>query len=349
MQRNKFIDFLKGICIIFVIVTHYAWLTNERKIALFPFWVDMAVPIFMIISGYVYSKSFVRNGISTFEGAYHPQNIYSKLIRYTIPYAVIFVFQIVLGIINGADYSILQIIKLFFVGGQGPGSYYYPIMVQFVFLFPVIFMLVAKKQFKGVLFCAALTITFEISKWAYGMGEETYRLLIFRYIFLIAVGCYIVTLNKNHKQNVPFNILLCIGSIMFTVLTYYGTYKPIFLAYWTSTCIIACLFIVPIMIFLLLRCSFGFPPINFLGKASFHIFLIQMLYYNNFSNKIYTAIENRSLELLVSILICLIGGIIFYLLETPISKHINKKIKSHYQKAINTSYININKHKGETL
>lgn len=332
MERNRFIDFLKGICILFVIITHFSWVSLERQIGLFPFWIDMAVPVFMIISGFVYSKSFLRNEIFDFEKAYHPQNTLPKLVRYTVPFAIIFIIQVTLGILDGNNYSILSVIKLFFTGGQGPGSYYYPIMIQFVFLFPLIFALVNKCGKKGVLICGAINVVFEISKWAYDMNESLYRLLIFRYVLLIAVGVYISIRNHSEKSKAIFNVLAFAVSIGFILATYYVGYNSIIFSYWTSTCIVSCLFIIPIMTFLLNKCRLHFSPVEFIGKASFHIFLIQMLYYHGFANKIYALFENRAIDLVVSIGICIIGGIFFYLLESPVSKYINKKIKFFYQK-----------------
>ena len=60
-HRERIIDLLKGICILLICFTHYAWESAERKRLLFSWWVDMAVPVFMVLSGYVYEKSLIRN------------------------------------------------------------------------------------------------------------------------------------------------------------------------------------------------------------------------------------------------------------------------------------------------
>lgn len=84
-RHFRLIDFLKGSCILFVILTHYAWSDAERLSYLFPFWIDMAVPVFMVISGFVGAKSFHRRGIDTFEKAYKAQTLCDRFIRYTVP------------------------------------------------------------------------------------------------------------------------------------------------------------------------------------------------------------------------------------------------------------------------
>ena len=77
-QRLYCIDILKGICSIFVIITHYNWQETERLKFLFPFWIDMAVPVFMIISGYLYAKSYKKKEISNIGSAYLLENILNK-------------------------------------------------------------------------------------------------------------------------------------------------------------------------------------------------------------------------------------------------------------------------------
>ena len=60
MKRNQFIDVIKGICILLVILTHFDWIEAERLKCFFPYWMNPAVPIFMIISGYVFTESYKK-------------------------------------------------------------------------------------------------------------------------------------------------------------------------------------------------------------------------------------------------------------------------------------------------
>lgn len=94
-NRQRSVDVLKGVCAIIIIFTHYTWSNEERLKYLFPFWVDMAVPMFMIISGYLGAKSFIRYRIDTFEKAYELNYILRKYIRYTIPFTIAFLIEIV--------------------------------------------------------------------------------------------------------------------------------------------------------------------------------------------------------------------------------------------------------------
>ncbi len=60
-ERIHSIDFLKGICILFVIITHSNFTDYQRLIFGFPFWIKMAVPIFMIMSGYTMYTSYEKH------------------------------------------------------------------------------------------------------------------------------------------------------------------------------------------------------------------------------------------------------------------------------------------------
>lgn len=41
-NRYRSLDVLKGVSILFVVITHYAWSAEERLRFLFPFFIDMA-------------------------------------------------------------------------------------------------------------------------------------------------------------------------------------------------------------------------------------------------------------------------------------------------------------------
>ena len=132
-NRNKNIDIYKGICIVFVLINHFGWLDHHRNILLFPFWIDMAVPMFMVISGYVYSRSYNRNEIRTLSECYSFKNILNKILRYTIPFMIIYFIEIIMVVRCRGGMTFADIIKNFLCGGIGDGSYYYPLMIQFIF------------------------------------------------------------------------------------------------------------------------------------------------------------------------------------------------------------------------
>lgn len=279
VDRNHTIDFLKGICIIFVIITHYGWTDEECLRYLFPFWIDMAVPFFMAISGYVYSKSYIKHGIDSIGNAYTYRNIYNKIVRYTVPFVIAYVIELIFFTFRDNPYGIdgiESIIINFIDGGIGPGSYYYPVMLQLVFSFPLIFFAIRKYDFKGLIGCWVANGIFEVLQRAYGLGDITYRLLLYRYIFIIAVGCYIAIGNRTIKKAEAL-ITSTVGFI-FIVTVCYLKYTPRVIIYWTRTSFVAVMYIVPIVL-VLFKKNIKCKLIELFGKASYNIFLTQMVYY----------------------------------------------------------------------
>ena len=311
-NRNHFIDVLKGFCIIFVVFTHASWTDEQRLKLLFPFWIDMAVPFFMLISGYVYTKSFLKNEIVGLDSAYNKKYFIKNFIRYTIPYLVMYFIEISVKIIiaiknnESIKHFIKASIALFLQGGSGPGSYYYPEMIQIIFLFPIIYILVKKYNLKGVLTVAFATFFFEVLKFPYMENEEQYRLLLFRYFILLAFGSYFAMNKMNRKQWILVFVGFC-----FIILFKYTNYKPKIFKWWTGTSMFPVLFIIPIFGFLVEK-NIKYAPLEKVGKASYNIFLTQMVYYCYLYWKIKEIFENVYLNALVSIVICVIIGIVFY-------------------------------------
>ena len=114
----------------FVVLTHYFWTEQQWLQLLFPFWIDMAVPVFMILSGFVFAKSFQKSAIHTFRQGYQIHTVIKRIIRFTVPYVVIiFIEQIWLIAFQNQSFSIRAVAKSFIPGGYGPGSYYYPVLI----------------------------------------------------------------------------------------------------------------------------------------------------------------------------------------------------------------------------
>lgn len=325
-KRSHCIDFLKGICIVFVVLTHYAWTELQRLQLFFPFWIDMAVPVFMILSGFVFAKSFQKNGIHTLRQGYQIKTIIKRIIRFTVPYLMIFVVeQICITVVQHQSFSIWAAARALITGGYGPGSYYYPVLIQFIFIIPIVYLLIEKFDYKGLLGCIAFNLLFEIMKAPLLIHEELYRLLIFRYVTVIAFGCYFAIGKK--KLNLATNFILTAVGIVYIIVYKYIAVTPIIMVYWTGTSMIACMLVVPISDKLIHFDKLKFKPIELLGKASYNIFLVQMAYYGLFANYVYSVIHNSFMQIIASLIICVVLGIAFYYLETSLTKKLLRLVK----------------------
>lgn len=327
--RNSLIDILKGICILFVIFTHYNWTMDTRLGMFFPFWIDMAVPVFMVISGYVNAKSFESKGIDSIEEAYQKTLLITKLLRFLVPFVIAYGLECMIQILCHR-FTVASFVKDFFHGGYGPGTYYFPVMVQFVFIYPVIYFIIKKHGLKGLILCFAINLAYEFLQRISYVPKELYVLLSFRYISVIAFGTYFAL---NPDDNIKWFIKVLIGliGVLFIILVEYTSYTPKIFVYWTRTSCMATLYIFPICSFLLKsrQKEFKCRLIELFGKASFNIFLVQMVYYWHFSGKVYNHTSNVVIRIILNFVICLVGGISFYLVENKLTGMLIKRIRSN--------------------
>lgn len=269
--------------------------------------------------------------IEHFEDAYKSSFLVPKIFRYVVPFLITIFVEFVFSLLtNNFNFSfLLGVIR----GGFGPGSYYFPVMIQFVFVYPIIYFFIKEKDKKGFFICIALNILYEFFQRTYFITEECYRLLIFRYISVIAFGSFLA--NKESFFNLWEKILsLCIG-VGFIFLISYTSYKPKIIAFWTGTSFLATLYILPICDFLINKCAeIRIQPLEWLGKASFNIFLVQMVYFNyigGLSLKIFGKMKNCIFSLVLqngfNIFLCSVLGLMFYAMEKRITNKILNLIK----------------------
>lgn len=328
-KRMHSLDVLKGLCILFIIATHNEFAPEERAMLGFPFWIDMAVPIFMIISGYVNAMSYERKGIKALSEMYSLEDTLGKLVRFTVPFAMAFVFEVVLYLF----FMLMPIgfkhdLQLFETGGFGPGNYYFPIMIQFVFLFPLLYKLIKRYDFRGLVITFFATYIFELTKIAFDMSVNNYCYNVLRYMPMIALGIYAAVSPKTIRPWV--HVASCAIGIAYTVYTYYLGHELYPFNYWSTTCFVACMFIMPLIYLWLKHVEFRFPPLELLGKASYNIFLAQMVFYFGAVPLWYNHMGGKAGRLIGAYIICLVGGVIFYFIEQPITKAVRKLAYSIY-------------------
>ncbi|MBR1423116.1 MAG: acyltransferase [Ruminococcus sp.] len=315
-DRNRTVDVLKGIAIIFVLFTHYEWTPEQRKIFIFPYVINMSIPIFMIISGYVYSLSQSKKEIHHLEDAYDKSILINRFIRYSVPLLVLIIWELLDPHFSISARPPLHLLKWGIDGTYGKGNYYYPVLLQLVIVFPIIYYIIETNKEKGLLICFVLNAMYELLVWAYGMNTECYRLLVFRYIFLIAAGAF--AFNK-YRIGVFKSILFTIlGALFIYFITYQKYNTKILNSDWASTSFIASLVIVPIMIWILQNVNLHFWPLEFIGKASYHIFLVQMVYYLGYYSVLQNVFLIWQVHLLMGMVICIVAGCIFYYVDRPI-------------------------------
>lgn len=206
-KRVEAFDFWKGICMLLVIISHSTWTEKECLKLGFPFSVNMAVPLFMLISGYLNAKSFQEKNVSSLEKAYDQKRLKKIFFRFSVPFLCIWLLEGALHFwlyeFRGIQrYTFMEWLLSVFAGGYGPGSFYYPILIQLICIYPIIYFVINKYEQKGVYGLFLCEILFEVIKIPWKITEDTYRLMIFRYVPLLAFGTYIYLYGKEKLKSV---------------------------------------------------------------------------------------------------------------------------------------------------
>ena len=335
-SRQPFLDILKVFAILCVVITHFPWTAVERLQYGFPFWIDTAMPIFMMLSGYLCFKSFYAKGAKNLFDVYKVSGLCRRLARFVIPFAIIVPFDILCGMFGPKHMPFSTCAFRIFLGGQGPGSYYIPMMIQFVLTFPLIYLFVCKWRISGVILLVFSNIMYEYCCTKMGVHPEIYRICIFRHLGVVALGAFSASLLESGLTRRDAYLRMIIsGGVMFLCgalflyLSCYGHYSPIIFCRWKTTSLISALYTVGGFYFVMgwivrykhgvhgakyenanLLTSIKYILLN-IGKRTYAIFLVQKIFYAFPAVVILNLPINRGLRLALCVTCCFLLGVVY--------------------------------------
>ena len=282
---------------------------------MFPYTVDMAVPIFMIISGYVNAYSAEQKKVSTLKEWYSTQRMAPKLLSIIIPYLVVYVFLVTAFIVTG-NVTVEGALLAFFTGGWGPGSYYIPILIQFTLLFPLMASLIKRWKWKGYVVLILFNVLFEVCFTYFDFSVEIYRLCFFRYIVFVCAEIWLYSM-KEEMNKFVLSISFVIGLIYIFGVNYLG-YEPKIFTNWITTSFPTVLYIFPVIAIAVLYLNKPIPQkfggvLITIGQSTYHIYLVQMVWYSSFGNLL-----NPWVMLVPNVIICCLVGVIFNKIDNKI-------------------------------
>lgn len=303
---DRFIDFLKGLCIVSVVLTHsipYEW----QQIIGFPFWGVQAVPVFLLIQSFHYLKHEDVLRVNW-------QKLWKRIILPFVVVQSIMVGVIVGQYLGGSGVLSTPLRELLYSGGNGPGSYYFWIYLQFALIVLPLFAWVQKrlqlKAWMWLIVFALVSEGLEILCSIIHISPEWYRLLAFRYVFL-AYGGYVWV-----KEGIRINWKtsgLGLLSILAIVLFQYQhvRFEPwVFDTAWRYFhwfCYFWAMYGLVYVANLAFKYTGGGirSTMEFVGRYSYEVFLIQMLvfaYYPYDGNKWVYLVETTMLSIVPVVL-----------------------------------------------
>lgn len=339
-KENHFINYVKAFCILLILITHSAINEDIRKLFIFPFIIGMAVPIFIFLTGFNYSNSNLRRGFETFLSMLNLKLILRRFLRLAIPFSIVLTIEILFNI--GGDYSSHGFFTYFinshalpsnfFIGGFGPGSYYFPVMMQLIIMFPFLYYVIHKFNSKGLVLIFILNLLYEIICNLINIDSATYRLQSFRYLLCFSTGIWFAH-NKLFKNTIVLNSLLIIGILWISLTSYVNTNLPFNNGWGVFPCL-STFYLFPVFYYFYnklndktLSNKFFDTIFSLLGKASWHIFLVQMVYYTCINNDSLFKNLPLVLNILINIGICSIIGILFYEVESLLTKKLYNSLR----------------------
>lgn len=363
-KQNKFsnlkyfyqIDLIKALAIFLVIISHtiphdgvlYAWRV---------FTLLQAVPLFFIVMGRNSGASFQKKGVYDLKQLYSMNYFKSRFMRIVFPVIITFLIICILFLLLKIPISSGI---LFF----GAGNYFVAILLEFILIFPLLYRLYVYSP--KIAFCTSFLISFFfeflIAKLSIIFNYPyLYEANILRYLFTITLGLFLID-NFDYKV-IYKNKLVLIGSIIsityliaFSIFhfqfPYFSDYLSYPIPYWGGQNCLSAFY--PLILYVLLFKIFSNLSSNNIlkffgtvGKASYHIYLVQMvffgvlgitgvyqilLYFNLINNMNFLTLTFLEIFyiIILNILIITIMGLIFYFWENKIGR-----VKNIFRKKLN--------------
>lgn len=311
-KRIQEIDVLKGLAIIAVIILHALPAQMLQNLGA-PFSLEQAMPVFLVLMGFNNTMSFERRrGGTKLRQLYSKSFLFNKLKRIISPSLLVFVIEAALLFTLYRTNQMERLTELL-----GFGGYFIPVALQARLVLPLIYRFLKKTNGWGGI-VVLFAISFLADRAGLYLGEELSRLFIGRYLFAIALGVYLFFNQKKLtlKKIAPFAIL----SVLYVFLADYigldflpktgweSQHTPAY--FWTLLLVIGGLRLAKILK--------GQKLFANIGKASYHIFLVQHLYF--YLESTFYRNPSELTHIAVAVPICVIAGILYHKFDKRLVK-----------------------------
>lgn len=284
------IDYIKGLCILFVVWTHCIS-RYDLGLILFPYWGDTAVPIFLIIQSFHYYK----------KGVYLRMPRLLKLWkRILLPFILTLILMFATQYLIYSDVTDWTFTPALYWDKRGPGSYYIFVHLELAFVIPLFAPLLKRLSFKWqIAVFILLSQLIEFISCIAHCPDNIYRITFFRYTFLIFIGYQLAT-NKIELTKLSF-LWGGIGTASLYLFNYTNIdLEPLFYTsisnwrycHWVCYLYIAYFFL-PFLKYTYSKLDkylYIRTYIEKIGKYSYEIYLFQIFYYATISSFVSNAL-----------------------------------------------------------
>lgn len=317
--HDPFIDFIKAYAIICVLIGHTFPFLDYIGYGL---WAGMQVPLFILVQSFHFLKKEKSNFSIT-------KILWRVLIPFFVAQLVLF---ILLYVMNPTSLNKL-FISFLVSGGKGPGSYYPWIYIQIAFLLPLFKKILSgKSELFLAIFFLLLCEGIEILLSIVNIPDYLYRLLAFRYLFLVFLSW--IWIKKGIQIN---NITIVLSLLSFLSIVYFEYFsfnnEPLFYntswKYHRWPCYYYVAFLFTYLLYFIHRRIIRYLYLNqiivYIAQCSYEIFLVQMVICAIFQllPTSYDFVLGLVLKFLIVFILSISGG---FLLNKYYKRFVNKYI-----------------------
>lgn len=323
MSKTTFysINYIKALAILFVILNH-SLTTDEILDVGGPFWIYMAVPMFMIVSGFNMFNSMSRRKMTGFNQYFNVKYFLPKIINVIAPWFIALLIILIYHLLL-SDITIIEYINHYILNFRFPGGYYIPILIQFYFLFPFLYFMFLRNRRLTVLLMVCFHLSFDYfvnltSLNTISSVDNIYRISILRYFVFILAG---MLLAYNIKRIVQYEYGIYLSSLISIIYIYINSYTNFEINLfdkWSVTALPTVFLALSLVVFIFKKLpTIKINLLNIIGFNTYFIFIVQMVYFESGINQITKQIIYQiiGLPLIISILldllVCVIVGIVF--------------------------------------
>jgi len=284
------IDIVKALAIIGVITTHSVLLSFILA-ADMQFYAWQAMPLFVICTGLLWYLSFYKNG-TNLKQMYSFKYFKSKFSRFVLPFAVLFALDLAILYSTGAVNlrNVLSRLQYMQPPISGAGDYYLAFILELIFVAPLIFYCFHKKPLATVATLFLLDLAFELM--GPYMDETTYYFGVIRMFSAFALGLVLarnIVENSGWKLRTKSNVALIALGFCSAVFLFFNAGKPtpmfrpewltmnLYSFFYPTVLVMAALSLGP---FFRQYAQRFWVKVAVIGKASYHIFLVQILFFS---------------------------------------------------------------------
>ena len=303
--RYGYLDISKGFAIISVVLLHL-FNTNELLTVASPWHIWQAMPIFLFVAGITGSLVWKK-----YKGdiAKYYQDLPAKIWPLYLPYAIV----VVIYYLFSAEPLTLKLFgSTMLMGYLGPGGYFVPLIVQHLFFFPLI-LLIREKSPSDIFFLSLLLVMSAVFEFYFAFEDAdatkfAYRVYYFRYLFVCGLGAVLVDNNPLAGKKWAIYLLVAVSAVyMYGVCYQNWNFGIIRQDGWLFQHYPA-YFYTAFLVMAIRKYEAKIPWQNVLvtlGKSSYDIFIMQMLFFITIYNHSTTNIAVKGL----SFFVCIFAGL----------------------------------------